>query len=210
MILHTVVAGPLEVNCYILGCEKTNKAAVIDPGGDAERIISVIDNSKLDPSHILLTHGHWDHIGAVAILKSKYGAAILLHEDDEKLYANARQQAQLFGFEIDTPPPVDHFLKGGDKIRVGGFDLEVIHTPGHSMGSVCFLRENEIFTGDLIFAGAVGRTDIPGGDGEMLRDSIRREMLVLPYHTMIYPGHGPATTVFDERSGNPIWLDGSE
>jgi len=210
MILHTVVTGPLEVNCYLVGCEKTNKAAVIDPGGNAERIISVIDDNKLDPSHILLTHGHWDHIGAVGILKRKYGAAVFLHEDDKRLYANACQQAQLFGFEIDTPPPVDHFLKGGDNIQIGALDLRVIHTPGHSMGSVCFLGESEIFTGDLVFAGAFGRTDLPGGNSELLRDSIKSKILVLPCRTIIYPGHGTPTTVFDEKSGNSIWIQGLE
>jgi glyoxylase-like metal-dependent hydrolase (beta-lactamase superfamily II) len=210
MILHTVVTGPLEVNCYLVGCEKTNRTAVIDPGGDAERIISVIDDNKLKPSHILLTHGHWDHIGAVGALKRKYGAAISLHEDDRRLYANACQQARFFGFEIDSPPPVDQSLKDGDSILIGMLDLRVIHTPGHSMGSVCFLGENEIFTGDLVFAGAFGRTDIPGGNTQLLRDSVEGKIFVLPCNTIIYPGHGRRTTVSDEKSGNSIWRLHSE
>ena len=207
MILHTVVTGPLEANCYILGCEETNKASMIDPGGDADKIISAIDERGLCPVHILLTHGHCDHIGAAGILKEKYDARIALHKDDEELYLSAPLHAKFFGFEMEAPPPVDHFLEDGEKIRVGGFHLAVVHTPGHSMGSVCFLGKNEAFTGDLIFSGAVGRTDLPGGDDEMLNDSINGKILTLLDDTLIYPGHGLATTVFDEKRRYPFCMD---
>ena len=204
MILHTVVTGALEANCYILGCEETNKAAVIDPGEDAEKIISVIEENRLDPVYILLTHGHSDHIGAVRILREKYDAQILLHRDDERLYLSAPAYAEIFGLEMEKPPALDRYIEAEEKIRVGGFDLIVLHTPGHTMGSVCFLGKKEVFTGDLIFAGGVGRTDLPGGNGEMLRDSINRKIFTLPESTIIYPGHGPSTTVFAEKRDNPI------
>ncbi len=204
MILHTVVTGFLEANCYILGCEETNKAVVIDPGEDGDTIILVIEENRLNPVYILLTHGHSDHIGAVRILREKYDSRILLHKDDERLYLSAPAYAEFFGFEMDKPPPLDGYIEAEKKIRIDGFDLTVLHTPGHTMGSVCFLGESEVFTGDLIFSGGVGRTDLPGGNGEMLYDSIMRKIFTLPDNTIIYPGHGPSTTVFDEKRNNPI------
>ena len=208
MIVHAIATGPLKVNCYIVGCEETGKAAVIDPGGDSDKIISILEENKLTPIYILLTHGHWDHIDAVGALKERYGAEIGLHRGDEILYLGAEQTAVLFGFSMQAPPPVDLFLKDGDMLQRGEISLKVVHTPGHSQGSVCFVCDGVVFTGDLIFAGAVGRTDFPGGDSEKLYDSINNRIFTLPDDTRLYPGHGPVTTVLSEKCRETFYTDG--
>jgi hydroxyacylglutathione hydrolase len=199
MRFKKIVTGSLEVNCYILGCKKSNKGIVIDPGGDAETIITFLEEAKILPEHIILTHGHWDHIGGVKALKEKYGSSILLHKEDNWLYSRASEMAEIFGFDMETPPPIDRFLKDNESIVAGELSLKVLHTPGHSMGSICLLGKNMVFTRDLLFAGGIGRTDLPGGNDGLLKNSIRNRLFILSDDTVVYPGHGEETTIGNEK-----------
>ncbi len=207
MIIRTLAVGPLDVNCYILGCESTHEAAVIDPGGGAESIIASLAADGLKLTHILLTHGHWDHVGAVAELKKRFDPRICLHKADEEIYCDAPEHAAMFGFQAAHPPPVDHFLDNGGSLHVGDLEITVFHTPGHTPGSVCFLTRGKVFSGDLLFKCSIGRTDLPGGDLDTLLKSIREVVFALPDDTPVLPGHGPGTTVSDEKTLNPFLVE---
>jgi hydroxyacylglutathione hydrolase len=202
MIFQNFRTGMLEVNCYILACEVSHKGFVIDPGGDTETIIAFLEQNSIKPKYIILTHGHWDHIGGVRAIKDKYDSSIALHKDDNWLYSQASEVAEIFGFEMETPPPIDEFLQDNASLEAGELQMKVIHTPGHSQGSVCLSVKKMLFTGDLLFAGGVGRTDLPGGDERLLKDSIRNKILILPEDIIVYPGHGKATTIHDEKQNN--------
>jgi len=207
MKFETIVVGPLAVNTYILYDEETKECVVIDPGYDHEKIINKIVSLKLKPKEIWLTHAHFDHLGALSELKKKYDAPVYLHSDDYFLYKNASEHAGMFSVQIDAPPPDPMFFNMGlNKKRIGSFVMEVIHTPGHSPGSVSFYnRENNIvFVGDLIFECSVGRTDVPGGSFDMLEQSIIDKIYSLGDACIIYPGHGPKTTVGREKTNNPF------
>jgi glyoxylase-like metal-dependent hydrolase (beta-lactamase superfamily II) len=209
MLLMRLVVGPLQVNCFILADEKTREAVVIDPGDDAQDILLIIKEKGLKVQYIVNTHGHFDHIGANKAIKEATGAEILIHEGDAAVLASAPRQSAIFGMKSVSSPSADRFVKHGDVIRAGEISLKVLHTPGHSPGGICLLEEGIVFTGDALFAGSIGRTDFPGGDLATLLRSIKTNLLTLPDDTKVFSGHGPASTIGDERRENPFLNDRS-
>lgn len=203
MIFETVVVGPLQVNCYILGCEKTGDAVVVDPGGNPERILPLVSRHKLKIIHIINTHGHFDHIGANGAMVEATGAELLMHEADLPLLSRASVTAAAFGLQAEDSPQPARFLTDGMIIPVGSLNIKVLHTPGHSPGGCCLHVEDTLITGDTLFADSVGRTDLPGGSMETLIKSIREKLLTLPEKTLVYPGHGPSSSIGGEKAHNP-------
>ncbi|MCS7094985.1 MAG: MBL fold metallo-hydrolase [Thaumarchaeota archaeon] len=197
--VDTLTVGPLGTNCYVIS--RNGKAVILDPGWEADRIFGAMGNLKV--TRLLATHGHFDHIGAVEELREKTGVEFYIHRLDAELLDVAVQHAKLFGLEIRSPRP-DGYLEEGEEIELDDRKLRVIHTPGHSPGSVCLRAEFTLFSGDTLFMGSVGRTDITGGDFNQLMSSIRRKLYVLDDATIVYPGHGPATTIGFEKRFNPF------
>ncbi len=204
MVLIRVIVGPLQVNCFILADEKTKEAVVIDPGDDAEDILKIIKDKSFKVKYIVNTHGHFDHIGANKAIKDVTGAELLIHEADAPVLASAAQHSQAFGMRPVTSPPADRYVKHGEVITAGEVSLKILHTPGHSPGGICLLEEGMVFTGDALFAGSIGRTDLPGGDLMTLLGSIKTNLMNLPDNTKVFSGHGPASTIGDERRENPF------
>lgn len=201
MIIKKLVVGPLQENCFIVGDKKTKQAIVIDPGDEPDRILDEIKDSGLEISAVILTHAHFDHIGAAGDIKKATGVKILMHREDVESYALAKDQAAFWGFDMDDIPEPDGFVDEGQEIKAGDLSFKVMHTPGHSKGGICLYGEGAVFTGDTIFQGSVGRTDFPGGSIEDLRKSFKR-LLDLPDDTKIFPGHGPDTAVGREKKEN--------
>jgi glyoxylase-like metal-dependent hydrolase (beta-lactamase superfamily II) len=207
---HVQPVGLLQCNCVIVGDRETSAAVVVDPGGDSSAVLRWIADARMSCVAILNTHAHIDHVGGNHAVKQATGAAIHLHELDLPLYDRMNEQnAALGGFlPIPTHAAVDVRLHDGDRLRFGGIAIEVLHTPGHSPGSVCFLVEGHtpplLMSGDTLFAGGVGRTDLLGGDFEEEISSIRSRLLALDDRTRVVPGHGPETTIGDERRFNPF------
>jgi len=197
--------GPLGTNCYIVWDESTRTAVIIDPGGDAAKVRQAISYDDLTPAGILLTHGHPDHCFAAGYLAREYGTEILMHEAD---IDQVEQGLSLLEMIYDVSSFVElsplKFIKDGDAIDLGESAIQVIHTPGHSPGGLCFVTDCGVFCGDTIFAGSIGRTDFPGGDYDQLITSIKTKLLTLPGATPLHPGHGPSTTVARERATNPF------
>ncbi len=204
MVVEKLVVGPTEENAYILGCPTTRKAVFIDPGGDAAHLLRLAEKLNLAPIAILHTHGHADHIGGDSDLKAATGLPILIHPEDAGMLTDPERNLSAYFYGPLVAPPADGYLKDGEVYNVGALKLEVIHTPGHTQGGICFQVNQSIFTGDALFAGSIGRTDFPGGSEHVLLDSIRRRLLSLPDETAIYPGHGPASTIGRERHHNPF------
>ena len=203
MIVKKLVVGPFASNCYIIGSESNKEGAIIDPGAEAEEILKNVKDLGLNIKFIVLTHGHIDHIGALKEVKETTGAEVAIHTDEAKSL-HERSLATVFGLSYPPPPPPDRLLKGGDSIDIGDLHLLVVHTPGHSPGGICLLGEGVVFSGDTLFNFGIGRYDLPGGSGSQLMDSIHTKLMVLPDNTIVYPGHGPATTIGTERRGNPF------
>ena len=199
------VVGPLQTNCYLVWDPDTKAAAIIDPGGDRERISSGIDSLGLRVEWILLTHGHFDHSFCAASLAQEYGARTGMHEDDVEQLTGSLSIAEMF-YDLGQYVPVKptDLLVDGQVIRLGESEIRVLRTPGHSRGGLCFVTDAGVFCGDTIFAGSIGRTDFPGGSFEDLMETIRTRILALDDDTQLFPGHGPATTVGDERKSNPF------
>lgn len=199
-ILETVAVGPIGVNCYILGCERTYEAVIIDPGADDDKIKKRLSKKGLSAKYIINTHGHADHIGA----NGRFGLPVMIHRSDAPFLSDPEMNfSAMMGMAISLPPP-DRVLEDGDKLNVGGLLLEIIHTPGHTPGSISVRCEDMVFTGDALFNEAIGRTDFPYGSEEDLLKSIREKLLLLPDSTKVYPGHGAATTIGHERGHNPF------
>jgi hydroxyacylglutathione hydrolase len=209
MIVETFAVGPLGCNCVVLGCPETRQALVVDPGGDADRIAEVLARHGLTPVGYFHTHAHFDHVLGTAELKERFGAEIMLHPDDLPLYENLPMQGSLFGFSVAAPPPVDRFVQDRDMIAIGRDAGEVLHTPGHSPGSVCLHvgSQHLVLTGDTLFSGSIGRSDLWGGSHPTLMRSIQERLLTLDPLTRVIPGHGPETTIGAEAASNPFLVE---
>ena len=204
MKYELVVVGALETNCYLVYDEETRECAVIDPGADPEKIISTIADLELKPVIVLNTHGHVDHIGANSDIVQKYAVPLAMHAADTgMLQVSDYIELSLLLGARNSPAP-DRLLAEGDEVAVGRTSLRVIHTPGHTPGSIGFVHGGFLFSGDTLFCGGVGRTDLPGGSWKDLERSIRERILTLPEETVVLPGHGPHTTVEQERNSNPF------
>lgn len=201
MDIDCLPVGPLQTNCYVISDEETLDAVVIDPGGEAEKILSLIKRKNLNVNMIICTHAHFDHVGAVSRLKEETGARVALNRDDIEIYEKAQDQAAFWEYRIEDPPEPDLFLADGDKISVGRLSFEVFLTPGHSPGGICLYGEGILISGDTIFAGSVGRTDFYGGNIDELKKSFAG-ILSLPPETRILPGHGEPSTVGVEKETN--------
>jgi hydroxyacylglutathione hydrolase len=205
MIVETLQLGPVGTNCFVVGDEVTGRAAVVDPGGDAPRVVAVLQRLGLTAEVIVLTHAHFDHVGGVRELRDATGAPVAIGESEAPLLAVAAERgASLFGLTIPKPPAPDRLLHDGELVILGGRPFRVVHTPGHSPGHICLLGDGIAFVGDVVFQGSIGRTDLPGGDHDALLRSIARYLLPLPDETVLYNGHGPATTIGRERRTNPF------
>ncbi len=204
MKLEHLLVGPLQSNCFIIGDETTGEGVVIDPGGDGALIIDRINSRPWKVVAILITHAHFDHVGANADIVGATGAPLMVPRLSEPLLDQAAAQAGMYGLAVQPSPKPDRLLDDGDTVMVGGETIEVMSTPGHSPGGVTFKTSIGIFPGDTLFAGSIGRTDLPGGDFSTLIQSIKERILVLPDDTPVYPGHGPETTVGLERKHNPF------
>ncbi len=196
--------GPIQANAYLAICERTRRCALIDPGAEAERLLKAAAAEGAELEAILLTHAHLDHVGGVAEAVRQTRAPVYLHPADLPLYRAAPEQARAFGLQLEAPPPPDREFEHGQSVPVGAQMLEVRHTPGHSPGHVCLVGDGFALVGDCVFAGSIGRTDLPGGDYNTLMQAIKDELLSLPDETTLYPGHGPVTTVGRERRANPF------
>jgi glyoxylase-like metal-dependent hydrolase (beta-lactamase superfamily II) len=204
LIVKKLEVGPIMANCYILGCETTKEAVVIDPGDDADRILMALAKSELKVKYLINTHGHFDHAGANKRMKEATGAQIAIHPGDEPMLGELSKSAMMFGLATENSPPADLLLNDGDEISFGRITLKVIHTPGHSKGGICLYTKETLFAGDTLFAGSIGRTDLPGGDYDTLISSIKDKLLKLDDQTLVYTGHGPETTIGKEKKINPF------
>ncbi|MBF7083681.1 MBL fold metallo-hydrolase [Desulfallas sp. Bu1-1] len=194
----------MDSNCYIIGCEKTRTAAVVDPGAEGGRILRRLESLGLTCKYIIITHGHIDHIGALKEVQQATGAEVLIHKDDAGMLTSPAQNLSLFMGSMLKFKEADRLLEDGDKIQVGDITLEVIHTPGHTPGGICLKVGQDLITGDTLFAGSVGRSDFPGGNHNVMINSIKTKLLVFPDSTRIYPGHGPSSTIGAEKRHNPF------
>jgi hydroxyacylglutathione hydrolase len=212
MILEIRAVAPFYKNGFVVGCETTREAVVIDPGDEADQLMGAVRDLDVDVRLILLTHAHVDHITGVAAIKDAYSAPVYLHRDDEFLYEAAVQQGAMFGFSVRQPPPVDAYYNGTE-LSFGEYVVQVHHTPGHCPGGVCLQigrrggKGNDLFVGDTLFAGSIGRTDLPGGDYSVLMRSITQVLFPLGDEALVHPGHGPDTTIARERTTNPFVLE---
>ena len=200
----TILNGQFAQNCYLLAEAGSTDGVIVDPGEESELFLETAARQKITIHEIWLTHGHIDHVSGVAAVKAATGAPVFLHPLDRPLYDGLPDQARMFGLTCAAPPPPDRELSHGGTVTLGRTTFAVRHTPGHSRGSVCFVAPGLVIGGDVLFQGSIGRTDLPGGSYERLIQSIQHELLVLPDETVVYPGHGPATTIGAERRGNPF------
>ncbi len=207
-LVETFPVGPLACNCAILGDPATREAVVLDPGDEPDRILEALSGTGFKAIALVHTHAHFDHVGCSALLKRITGAPILMHEGDGPLYENLAEQGKAFGIPMDKPGEIDRPLVHGQKIPVGTGALHVLHTPGHTPGSLSFrmegAEEDILFSGDTLFRRSIGRTDLWGGSQDQILDSIRREILTLPGGLRVVPGHGPDTTIAEEGRRNPF------
>ena len=212
MIIEIQAVAPFFNNGFVLGCENTREAVVIDPGDEVAALIAFVGKNRLTVRHILLTHGHVDHVTGVAAAKRAFDAPIHLHRDDLFLYDQAVELGRMFGLDVEPQPPIDSFYTAGQVIECGGYQVRPHHTPGHCPGGVCLQvgrkgeQGKQLFVGDTLFAGAIGRTDFPGGDYATLIASIKTVLFAFGDDAVVYPGHGPSTTIGKERRTNPFLL----
>ena len=204
MIIKALAVGPIMANCFILGCEQTLEAAVIDPGDEADRILQTLAESNLTAKLIINTHGHFDHVGANKRLNAVTGAPILIHPLDAPMLAQLADSAAAWGMQADNSPPPDRELQEGDEVSFGKIRLTVVHTPGHTPGGISLYTAREVFVGDTLFAGSIGRTDFPGGSFATLKESIQQKLFVLSDDLKVYPGHNQTTTIGVEKRSNPF------
>jgi hydroxyacylglutathione hydrolase len=212
MILETQATGPFMKNGFVVGCERTREAVLIDPGDEVAGLLAFAERQTLAIRAILLTHAHVDHITGVATAKRALGVPIYLHRDDLFLYEHAVESGRIFGLRVEPQPPIDEFYSAGQVIAFGEYEARPHHTPGHCPGGVCLEigkkgeRGKDLFVGDTLFAGSIGRTDLPGGDYNTLIGSIRTVLFAFGDEAVVYPGHGPSTTIGHERRTNPFLI----
>jgi len=212
MLIETQAVGPFFKNGFVVGCDETHEAVLIDPGDEVESLLSFAERGGLAVRHILLTHAHVDHVTGVAAAKRALGAPIYLHRDDLFLYDLAVESGAMFGLRVEQPPPVDFFYTSGQVIPFGNYEARPHHTPGHCPGGVCLQvgrkgeQGRDLFVGDTLFAGSIGRTDLPGADYATLLDSIRTVLFAFGDDAKVYPGHGNPTTIGHERRTNPFLI----
>lgn len=197
----------MSVCCYIIGCEETKKGAVIDPGGEEDRILAEVKKAGLDILYIINTHGHLDHVCGNEAIQQETSAKIVMYEDDAEFFSRPEVRKYFSSLGLKESPPVDKTVKNGETIDIGNVQLKVIHTPGHTPGGMCLYNAPNLFTGDTLFVGGVGRTDFPGGDTRTLTNSIKESLLTLPGDTVVWPGHGyggDSSTIGNEKMSNPF------
>lgn len=206
MIHEILPVGALGCNCSIFGDEASREAIVVDPGDDIQDIVAIIERHGLTVKEIVITHAHIDHIGGAHRLKALTGAAVYMNQNDQELYDRLDMQAAWLGVRTPERTAIDQDIRDGDRLTLGGAAFEMRHTPGHTQGSISIFipAESKLVAGDTLFAGSIGRTDLPGGDGRQILRSIKDKLLVLPDETVVIPGHGPATTIGAEREQNPF------
>jgi glyoxylase-like metal-dependent hydrolase (beta-lactamase superfamily II) len=206
LVFDSLETGPLMTNCYIVGDSETKQAAVVDPGGHVGAIRSALDRNDLTCKWIINTHTHFDHVGGNGELKAATGAEILVHPAEADWLLDIGNQARMFGISGAASPPADRTIDEGEVIEIGGLKLEVLHTPGHSPGSISLViqGESKILVGDLVFAGSIGRTDLPGGSFDTLIENVKTKIFAHPDDTKLYSGHGPLTTIGREKRSNPF------
>ena len=210
MILEMLTVGPFQENCYIIGDEGTGEGALIDPGDEAARIALAAEQTGLEIGEIIITHAHIDHVGAVAALADEYACPVLMHSEAEPMLRQLPTQAMMMGLRFGKVPAVDRYIEDEEVLEVGDIGLRSLYTPGHAPGHLAFYLDGEglVFAGDALFAGSVGRTDLFGGDMELLLRSISERLMTLPDETRVLPGHGPETTIGAERANNPFLREG--
>ena len=204
MIIKKLTVGPLMANCFIVACEKTKEAVVIDPGDETDRILWSLAELGLTVKYIINTHGHFDHVGGNKEMKEATGADILINSMDAPMLSQLSAAAASFGLSTDNSPTPDKALEDGDIISFGSIALKVIYTPGHSPGGIALYADGNLFVGDTLFAGSIGRSDLPGGDMHTLISSIKSKLFVLDDDVKVFPGHGPETTIGQEKRTNPF------
>jgi len=210
MIHEILPVGPLQCNCSVIGDESTREAMVIDPGDEIGDVLALIRKHNLQVKQIVITHAHIDHVGGAMKLRSATGAPILLNQSDYALLKMIDMQAVWVGMAPPGKVEIDHSVGQADRVRAGSLDADVIHTPGHTEGSIClyFPAEKKLIAGDTLFAGSIGRTDLPGGSFQKIINSLHEKVLALPDDTIVVPGHGPLTTIGEERESNPFLTKG--
>ncbi len=207
MIIKQIIVGSMAVCCYIVACEKTKKAAVIDPGGDVDKILAEVDKMGLSLEYIIATHGHPDHVCGNRAIQGATGAKIIMHAADEQFFGKPEVKNYFSMLGLEPSPKADIEVAEGDEIHIGEVTFQVLHTPGHTPGGMCLYNAPDLITGDTLFVGGLGRTDFPGGSHEELLNSIRTKLLVLPPETIVWPGHGYGgnrSTIGDEKRSNPF------
>lgn len=201
--ISVIPVGPIKANCYLVYDVKTRETLVIDPGAEGARIQKEIEELELKVKHLVNTHGHSDHIGANQFLQEATGAPLYIHEADSSMLTDAQKNLSAYLGEEINGPAADRYLQDGDILEVGDLRFQVRHTPGHTPGGICLVGQGVCFSGDTLFADAVGRTDLPGGSWEGLLNSIKTKLLILADEIVVYPGHGPLTSIGHEKSANP-------
>jgi len=204
LIIKTLAVGPIVANCYILGCEETKEAVVVDPGDETGKILLSLADSALKVKYIINTHGHFDHVGGNKKMKDATGADILIHPLDAPMLDTLSASAANWGLLADDSPPPDRTVEDGDEISFGNITLKVIHTPGHTPGGVSFHTNGYVFVGDTLFESSIGRTDFPGGNLETLISSIKNKLFALDDDVQVFTGHGSTTTIGREKRSNPF------
>jgi hydroxyacylglutathione hydrolase len=204
MIIRSMPVGPLQANCFIVGCPETHHAVVIDPGGDADKILLTLAKDHLTCKAIIDTHGHFDHVSANKALKSATGAELMIHPLDAPMLRQLAQGAAMWGLRSEDSPDADRLIEDGDTVKIGKLEFNVLHTPGHTPGGISLYVGKAVFVGDTLFSGSIGRTDFAGGDYNTQINSIHTKLFTLPDDVVVYTGHMESTTIGREKRSNPF------